>query len=458
VDNLDKNTKTESLNTTIYILKSLKSSELYGYEIIEKVNILSQNKLNIKQATLYTNLKKLEQKKYISSYWKDSDIGGKRHYYYITDAGIKYLENCENNSETNDNVCKSNKEEPNKEPSNIEIISIGANSFSNSSKTFWNNNGNEKSNLTKSNSDALILKNEDKQNDSNLSNLNDGTINTVSTPTKSDAHILTDDEVIETSYNAISMENRPINSASTLSTDIDYKGILNELYSNTNSVEEKNVLHNSIQNNVSSNTITTQNIDDTSTFDNTSINNNTNNELEHKEKRNVKLNAIYDNFDNYKIKVKEHNKLYKIKINSGEYLQINKMNLFLSIFVYFCFAVLVGASYLLFSATIEGLGDVLIICLLVGLLYPIVYTTIYLFNKHKRKRNSYNFISSILTTIILVLVLMIFIISICFLTGMTDVNQSKYIYYWLIPAIVGLTAIMSCLIKNILIKSNKFDC
>ena len=221
------------------------------------------------------------------------------------------------------------------------------------------------------------------------------------------------------------MENRSINSASTLSTDIDYKGILNELYSNTNSVEEKNVLHNSIQNNVSSNTITTQNIDDTSTFDNTSINNNTNNELEHKEKRNVKLNAIYDNFDNYKIKVKEHNKLYKIKINSGEYLQINKMNLFLSIFVYFCFAVLVGASYLLFSATIEGLGDVLIICLLVGLLYPIVYTTIYLFNKHKRKRNSYNFISSILTTIILVLVLMIFIISICFLTGMTDVNQSK---------------------------------
>ena len=73
------------------ILYQLKDGDRYGYEIIKQIEDLSEGKIIIKQPTLYSVLKKLEQNRFITSYWQDSEIGGKRHYYKLTDNGILQL-------------------------------------------------------------------------------------------------------------------------------------------------------------------------------------------------------------------------------------------------------------------------------------------------------------------------------------------------------------------------------
>lgn len=69
------------------ILKSLYHGDKYGLEIIQEVEEKSGGTYELKQPTLYSCLKRLESQGLISSYWEDSDIGGKRHYYKLTDLG-----------------------------------------------------------------------------------------------------------------------------------------------------------------------------------------------------------------------------------------------------------------------------------------------------------------------------------------------------------------------------------
>lgn len=72
------------------ILESLISGDKYGYEIIKEVEDKSNGKIILKQPSLYSSLKRFETKGYITSYWGDSDIGGRRHYYTITELGKNY--------------------------------------------------------------------------------------------------------------------------------------------------------------------------------------------------------------------------------------------------------------------------------------------------------------------------------------------------------------------------------
>ena len=46
----------------------------------------------LKEATLYSAFRRLEQAGYISSYWGNEDKGARRRYYTITELGIKVYE------------------------------------------------------------------------------------------------------------------------------------------------------------------------------------------------------------------------------------------------------------------------------------------------------------------------------------------------------------------------------
>lgn len=72
------------------ILKTLVNGDKYGYEIIKEVEEISDGKFKLKQPSLYSSLSRFEDKKFVTSYWGDSDIGGRRHYYHITDLGLEY--------------------------------------------------------------------------------------------------------------------------------------------------------------------------------------------------------------------------------------------------------------------------------------------------------------------------------------------------------------------------------
>lgn len=71
------------------ILTTMLDGDKYGYEIIAEISSWSNGKIELKQPSLYSALTRLEKADMLSSYWTDSDIGGKRHYYRLTDLGRK---------------------------------------------------------------------------------------------------------------------------------------------------------------------------------------------------------------------------------------------------------------------------------------------------------------------------------------------------------------------------------
>ena len=76
------------LNTLI--LNTIKSDSKYGLEIIDEIRTKTNGAIILKQPSLYSALRRLEAKGYVSSYWKDSEFGGKRHYYQATKLETKF--------------------------------------------------------------------------------------------------------------------------------------------------------------------------------------------------------------------------------------------------------------------------------------------------------------------------------------------------------------------------------
>ena len=74
-------------HTDAIILARLLKSDSYGYEINKVISTLSAGRFELKEATLYTAFKRLEEFGYNASYWGNSGAGARRRYYTITPAG-----------------------------------------------------------------------------------------------------------------------------------------------------------------------------------------------------------------------------------------------------------------------------------------------------------------------------------------------------------------------------------
>jgi len=71
------------------ILKIVRESETYGYEICEK--LLSYGFKEISEGSVYPILIRLEKKGLLHSVMKESPLGPMRKYYYLTDEGVREL-------------------------------------------------------------------------------------------------------------------------------------------------------------------------------------------------------------------------------------------------------------------------------------------------------------------------------------------------------------------------------
>lgn len=79
------------------ILKLLLNGDKYGYEIGKLIYAHSDGQYELKEATLYSSLKRLEKEKYIRAYWGEGAQGGRRKYYTMTQTGEqKYKDNFKN--------------------------------------------------------------------------------------------------------------------------------------------------------------------------------------------------------------------------------------------------------------------------------------------------------------------------------------------------------------------------
>ncbi|MDF2880350.1 MAG: putative transcriptional regulator [Clostridiaceae bacterium] len=79
-------------HTETIILSHLAKQDSYGYEINKAIQLKTNNQYELKEATLYSAFRRLEQAEMITSYWGDENKGARRRYYSITKLGRVALE------------------------------------------------------------------------------------------------------------------------------------------------------------------------------------------------------------------------------------------------------------------------------------------------------------------------------------------------------------------------------
>lgn len=75
----------------LMILSVLRSAPSYAYEIAQQISEITGDAYEIKQTTLYSAVKRLENAALVTSYPGTSASGKPRTYYQITEQGCDYL-------------------------------------------------------------------------------------------------------------------------------------------------------------------------------------------------------------------------------------------------------------------------------------------------------------------------------------------------------------------------------
>jgi PadR family transcriptional regulator PadR len=71
----------------VIVLSLLAAKDYYGYDLAKTVKERTQGAFEIKEATLYLALKRLEKAGFVESYWGDQAAGARRKYYRILPQG-----------------------------------------------------------------------------------------------------------------------------------------------------------------------------------------------------------------------------------------------------------------------------------------------------------------------------------------------------------------------------------
>lgn len=69
------------------ILRLISEKDRYGYEISKEISQRTQDRFQIKEATLYAVFQRLEKRGFILSYEGGVSLGSRRRYYTITPKG-----------------------------------------------------------------------------------------------------------------------------------------------------------------------------------------------------------------------------------------------------------------------------------------------------------------------------------------------------------------------------------
>ena len=77
--------------TDTIIMRQLAERDGYGYGISRAVAQKSNGVVQLKEATLYTAFRRMEENGYITSYWGDEATGARRRYYSLTAPGREKL-------------------------------------------------------------------------------------------------------------------------------------------------------------------------------------------------------------------------------------------------------------------------------------------------------------------------------------------------------------------------------
>ena len=79
-------------SSTLLVLSLLEKEDMYGYQMITELSRRSNDTFQMKEGTLYPVLHSLERDKLVTAREQETPSGRKRRYYHITAAGLRALE------------------------------------------------------------------------------------------------------------------------------------------------------------------------------------------------------------------------------------------------------------------------------------------------------------------------------------------------------------------------------
>lgn len=452
------------------ILYSLKDCEKYGYEIKDGIDRITENQVEIKQANLYSCLKKLEQAKLISSYWRDSEIGGKRHYYFLTEKGKEELKNSNFEGQLNESLNSKNTQS--QEKSSIEFYDkqshgsggfFGSQAFSSTEKA--------DNFISIENPSPIKLPNTKELESYDLApEVVDEQVLNKKNNTFVEKAVVQEEKVVEEEmprYNVNDVVSKSTQTTKMQTTDIDYKNILGELYSpeksSTNEdafqTKEEEVVFPIIEEDFASESETqfkeVSKIDNNKKVDRDVVND------ESYINRIINQSVKVTNFSNFGINVKRHSKASDVLTNNDNFYKISSLRFMQSILLYLLIVLEICCCYLFVKNSGSIIYSDFKIFAIIGAifaLYPISMLTIYLFNPNRKRKVEVNFKSGLLYRTIITFIFIMFVIALNFLFGMTNLNQADYIIFWLLPSILSLNLIFEFIIFKLLLITGKYNC
>ncbi|HWC18047.1 MAG TPA: PadR family transcriptional regulator [Terriglobales bacterium] len=90
----NKNVKTQQMllgTLDMLILRTLIMGPAHGHTIAHAIERTSEDVLQVEQGSLYPALHRLEDRRWVTSYWGTSEHNRKAKYYKLTPAGRKQL-------------------------------------------------------------------------------------------------------------------------------------------------------------------------------------------------------------------------------------------------------------------------------------------------------------------------------------------------------------------------------
>ena len=76
----------------LLILKTLAREPLHGWGISKRIQELSDEHLSVGQGSLYPALHRLEQQGWVTSIWKETDLGRRAKFYVLSREGTLQLD------------------------------------------------------------------------------------------------------------------------------------------------------------------------------------------------------------------------------------------------------------------------------------------------------------------------------------------------------------------------------
>lgn len=397
------------------ILYSLFNEDKFAQQISDSIEENSKKEYQINQATLYSSLKRLENLKHVTSYWKDADDTGRRKFFHLSEQGKKVVEDNLSSWAYSKQIidrlvgCE--------QPETVKTVFVEVPIVKN------DNNNNEQ-----------LLISQDKKND-----------NPITQP-----FIEKNQEDLSQLSNNSELSNQT-NQVVDDENDINFRVVLGGLIKNKPKVKE-NIEKEPVKKQLDIETQKKEDVvevDIKPKFDET-IKNQINEDYVTPGKidfSDLKINAARDG--------------YKIRISSKDSaapdgtLKINKLNFF-SILISFILTGIIFLFGYLHSSQLFTITKIELI-LFAGILaiYPIISTIIYIISPKKTttKRISAD---SILTCSIIIFNLLLVLFAAAFLTDMDFCNVVNLIKYIYTPIILMALAIVYFIIKTLLSKCKIF--